>query len=93
MNFINVNRLIILAIGAKSDHIHILPEYNVNQLLPDLVEEIETSSNSLIEVKKYFIPCSRKASKKLHEFRCAHTSLWITGKYLSSLAIRRTFQG
>jgi len=45
-----------LAIGAMSDHIHILLGYNVNQLLPDLVEEIKTSSNSLIKGKKYFIP-------------------------------------
>jgi putative transposase len=41
-----------LAIFAMSDHIHILIGYNVNQLIPDLVEEIKTSSNSLIKVKR-----------------------------------------
>jgi putative transposase len=41
-----------LAIGAMSDHIHILIGYNVNQLIPDLVEEIKTSSNSLIKGKR-----------------------------------------
>jgi putative transposase len=41
-----------LAIGAMSDHIHILLGYNVNQLTPDLVEEIKTSSNSFIKEKR-----------------------------------------
>ena len=41
-----------LAIGAMPDHIHILIGYNVNQLIPDLVEEIKTSSNSLIKGEK-----------------------------------------
>jgi REP element-mobilizing transposase RayT len=41
-----------LAIGAMSDHIHIFLGYNVNQLLPDLVEEIKTSSNSFIREKR-----------------------------------------
>ena len=41
-----------LAIGAMPDHIHILIGYNVNQLIPDLVEEIKTSSNSLIKGKR-----------------------------------------
>ncbi|HUX57685.1 MAG TPA: IS200/IS605 family transposase [Bacteroidales bacterium] len=38
-----------LAIGAMPDHIHFLIGYNVNQLIPDLVEEIKTSSNSWIK--------------------------------------------
>ena len=41
-----------LAIGAMPDHIHILIGYNVNQLIPDLVEEIKTSSNSWIKGEK-----------------------------------------
>ena len=41
-----------LAIGAMSDHIHIFLGYNVNQLLPDLVEEIKTSSNLFIKEKR-----------------------------------------
>jgi len=36
------------------DHIHILIGYNVNQLIPDLVEEIKTSSNSWIKGEKLF---------------------------------------
>jgi putative transposase len=42
----------VLAIGAMPDHIHILIGYNVNQLIPDLVEEIKTSSNSWIKQEK-----------------------------------------
>jgi putative transposase len=38
-----------LAVGSMPDHIHILIGYNVNQLVPDLVEEIKTSTNSWIK--------------------------------------------
>lgn len=41
-----------LAICAMPDHIHIFIGYNVNQLIPDLVEEIKTSSNAWIKNKK-----------------------------------------
>jgi putative transposase len=41
-----------IAIGSMPDHIHILIGYNVNQLIPDLVEEIKTSSNSWIKEKR-----------------------------------------
>jgi putative transposase len=38
-----------LAIGAMPDHMHILLGYNLNHLIPDLVEEIKTSSNKWIK--------------------------------------------
>ena len=41
-----------LAIGTMPDHVHILIGYNVNQLIPDLVEEIKISSNKLIKEKR-----------------------------------------
>jgi putative transposase len=41
-----------LAIGAMPEHVHILIGYNVNQLIPDLVEEIKTSSNFWIKEKR-----------------------------------------
>jgi REP element-mobilizing transposase RayT len=41
-----------LAIGSMPDHIHILIGYNVNQLIPDLVEEIKTSTNSWIKERR-----------------------------------------
>jgi len=39
----------LLAIGAMPDHLHILLGYNLNHLIPDLVEEIKTSSNAWIK--------------------------------------------
>ena len=39
----------LLAISAMENHIHILIGYNVNQLIPDLVELIKTSSNAWIK--------------------------------------------
>ena len=38
-----------LAIGCMPDHIHLFIGYNVNQLIPDLVEKIKTSSNAWIK--------------------------------------------
>lgn len=42
----------LLAIGTMPDHIHIFIGYNLNQLIPDLVEEIKTSTNSWIKENK-----------------------------------------
>jgi REP element-mobilizing transposase RayT len=42
----------LLAIGGVADHIHIFIGYNLNQLIPDLVEEIKTSSNAWIKNRK-----------------------------------------
>lgn len=42
----------LLAIGCMPDHIHIFIGYNVNQLIPDLVEKIKTSSNAWIKELK-----------------------------------------
>jgi putative transposase len=38
-----------LAIGSMPDHIHIFIGYNINHLIPDLVEEIKTSSNAWVK--------------------------------------------
>ena len=42
----------VLAISSMPDHIHIFIGYNLNQLIPDLVEEIKTSSNAWIKQNK-----------------------------------------
>ena len=42
----------LLAIGTMPDHIHIFVGYNVNQLIPDLAENIKTSSNDWIKTNK-----------------------------------------
>ena len=83
MNFINVNRLIILAIGAMSDHNHILPGYNVNQLLPDLVEEIKTSSNSLIKGKR-LSKFRFEWQKGYGAFTHSHSQIELVAKYILS---------
>jgi putative transposase len=41
-----------LAISAMPDHLHILIGYNLNHLLPDLVEEIKTSTNAWVKEKR-----------------------------------------
>ncbi|MBA4322830.1 MAG: transposase, partial [Odoribacter sp.] len=46
------HRYKMLTIGTMPDYIHILIGYNVNQLIPALVEEIKTSSNSWIKGEK-----------------------------------------
>jgi len=43
----------LLAINSMPDHIHILIGYYINQLIPDLVEEIKTSSNAWIKKNGY----------------------------------------
>ena len=47
------NKHKLLAIGSMPDHIHIFIGYNLNQYIPDLVEEIKTSSNRWIKDKKF----------------------------------------
>jgi len=42
----------LLALFAMPDHVHILIEYNVNDLIPKLIEDIKTSTNSWINNKK-----------------------------------------
>ncbi len=49
---IQSNKHKLLAIGSMPDHIHILIGYNINQLIPKLVEEIKTSSNRWIKENK-----------------------------------------
>ena len=42
----------LIAIGAERDHIHIFIGYNLNQTIPDLVEDIKTSSNKYIDKER-----------------------------------------
>lgn len=41
-----------LAIGTMPDHIHMFIGYNVNHLIPNLVEEIKTSSNRWVQQQR-----------------------------------------
>ena len=49
---VQTHRHKMLAIGSMPDHIHIFIGYNLNQLIPDLVEQIKTSSNAWIKEKR-----------------------------------------
>lgn len=42
----------LIAIGSVADHIHIFIGYSLKQLIPDLVEDIKTSSNHWITNKR-----------------------------------------
>lgn len=42
----------LLAIASMPDHIHIIIGYNVNHLIPKLVENIKTSSNAWIKKER-----------------------------------------
>jgi len=43
----------LISIGSMPDHIHIFIGYNLNQKIPDLVEQIKTSSNHWIKKKNF----------------------------------------
>jgi REP element-mobilizing transposase RayT len=72
-----------LAIGAMPDHIHILLGYNVNQLIPDLVEEIKTSTNSLIKGKK-LSEVKFEWQKGYGAFTHSHSQIDTVAKYILS---------
>jgi putative transposase len=72
-----------LAIGAMSDHIHILLGYNVNQLIPDLVEEIKTSTNSLIKSKR-LSEFKFEWQKDYGAFTHSHSQIDLVAKYVLS---------
>jgi len=42
----------VYAIGTMPDHIHILISYNLNHLIPDLINDIKTSTNKWIKENK-----------------------------------------
>jgi len=73
----------ILAIGSMPDHIHILLGYNVNQLIPDLVEEIKTSSNSLIK-RKRLSKFRFEWQKGYGAFTHSHSQIDSVAKYILS---------
>lgn len=42
----------LLAIAAQPDHVHVLIGYNINDRIPDLIEDIKTSTNAWIKQNK-----------------------------------------
>jgi REP element-mobilizing transposase RayT len=72
-----------LAIGTMPDHVHILTGYNVNQLIPDLVEEIKTSSNTFIKVKR-LSKFKFEWQKGYGAFTHSHSQIDLVAKYILS---------
>jgi len=72
-----------LAIGTMPDHVHILLGYNVNQLVPDLVEEIKTSSNRFIKEKR-LSKFKFEWQKGYGAFTHSHSQIDLVAKYILS---------
>jgi putative transposase len=71
----------LLAIGAMHDHIHIFIGYDVNQLIPDLVQNIKTSSSHWIREKK-FTKFKFEWQKGYGAFSHSHSQLDTVAKYI-----------
>ena len=72
-----------LAIGTMPDHVHILMGYNVNQLIPDFVEEIKTSSNTFIKGKR-LSKFKFEWQKGYGAFTHSHSQIDLVAKYILS---------
>jgi len=73
----------LLAIYAMPDHMHILIGYNVNQLIPDLVEEIKTSTNAWIKQKR-LSKFKFEGQKGYGAFTHSHSQIDVVIKYILS---------
>jgi len=73
----------LLAINSIPDHIHIFIGYNLNQLIPDLVEEIKTSSNSWIKQKK-LSPFKFAWQRGYGAFTHSHSQIDAVVKYIGN---------
>lgn len=72
-----------LAISAMPDHIHIFIGYNVNQLIPDLVEEIKTSTNAWIK-ESGFSKFKFDWQRGYGAFTYSHAQIGIVIKYIQT---------
>lgn len=73
----------LLAIGTMPDHIHIFIGYNVNQLIPDIVEDIKTSSNEWIKTNR-LTKCKFEWQKGYGAFSHSRSQLDTVIKYVLS---------
>ena len=71
----------LLAINAMPDHIHIFIGYYICQLIPDLVEEIKTSSNAWIKTGN-FSKFKFEWQKGYGAFTCSHSQIDAVVKYI-----------
>ena len=71
----------LLAINAMPDHIHIFLGYHISQLIPDLVEEIKTSSNAWIK-KGNLSKFKFEWQKGYGAFTYSHSQIDAVAKYI-----------
>ncbi len=71
----------LIAIGSMPDHIHIFIGYNLNQKIPDLVEDIKTSSNHWIK-KSNFTKFKFYWQKGYGAFTHSHSQIDSVAKYV-----------
>ena len=71
----------LIAIGSMPDHIHIFIGYQLNQTIPDLVEEIKTSSNHWIK-NKNFTNVKFSWQKGYGAFTHSHSQIDVVAKYV-----------
>jgi len=70
-----------LAVNCMPDHVHVLIGYNVNHLIPDLIEEIKTSTNSWIK-SKGFTKFKFEWQKGYGAFTHSHSQIDTVVKYI-----------
>lgn len=70
-----------LAVFCMHDHVHILIGYNVNHLIPDLIEEIKTSTNSWIK-SQGFTKFKFEWQKGYDAFTHSHSQIDAVVKYI-----------
>lgn len=73
----------LLSINSMPDHIHIFIGYNVNRLIPELVEEIKTSSNAWIKEKR-LSKFKFEWQKGYGAFSHAHSQIDFVVKYIGN---------
>ena len=75
----NMHKLI--AIGSMPDHIHIFIGYNLNQTIPDLVEDIKTSSDHWIKNNR-LTPFKFRWQNGYGAFTYSHSQIDSVAKYV-----------
>lgn len=73
----------LIAIGSMPDHIHIFIGYKISQRIPDLVEEIKTSSNAWIK-RKGLTPYKFDWQKGYGAFTCSHNQIASVAAYVNN---------
>ena len=71
----------LIAIGAATDHIHIFIGYNLNHLIPNLVEAIKTSTNHWVN-ERNFTRSKFSWQNGYGAFTYSHSSIDSVAKYV-----------